>query len=532
MTIPRLALLLSFSVGLLSLSQEILWVRLVGFGQQGRPQAFAIVLTMFLVGIALGAAMGRQLCQRSPHLLRSAGIVLLQAATLDLASLYVVHRVLDDTADKFPALAGLILLGAALKGVLFPIVHQLGSDATREHRIGRSISRVYLGNVVGSSLGPVLTGFWLLDRVPVETAFALVGLLTALLGLLCLWHARPVPRLLLGAPLLLLGWGAIAAWQPPPVIVRTATEPGSTGEIRNVIQNKNGIIHVLAPQSGGGDITFGGNAYDGRISNDMRANSNRLDRAYVLAALHQAPKRVLVIGMSSGAWTRAVLGMPGVEHVDVIEINPGYIELIRRYPDFATMLDDPRLHVHIDDGRRWMRAHAANRYDLILQNTTHHWRAYTSMLLSAEHFRLVGSLLAEGGIFTANTTDSFDVYATALSVFPHVGRHYNFAYMSRRPLIKHAKAEAQLRRCTIAGRPAFDEDAFGPKGLATRLATEPLQSAQEHLSQSHKPYRPGVITDLNLLPEYRHGLTPLFGWIDAILPHDGDAEPPKPAQNR
>lgn len=530
MKIPRLALLLSFSVGFLSLSQEILWVRLVGFGQQGRPQAFAIVLTMFLLGIALGAAMGRQLCQRSPHLLRSAGVVLLQAAVLDLASLYVMHKVLGDSPERFPAMAGLILLSAALKGVLFPIVHQLGSDASREHRIGRSISRVYLGNVLGSSLGPVLTGFWLLDRVPVETAYALIGLLTAVLGLLCLWHARPVPRSLLAAPLLLLGWGVYAAWQPPPVIVRVAAPAGSD-EVRNVIQNKNGIIHVLAPPGRKGDVTFGGNVYDGKISNDMRVNDNRLDRAYVLMALHKAPKRVLVIGMSSGAWTRAVLGMPGVEHVDVVEINPGYVELIKRYPDFSTMLDDPRLHIHIDDGRRWMRAHADRRYDLILQNTTFHWRAYTSMLLSAEHFTQVGRLLNDDGIFTANTTSSFDVYATAMAVFPHVARHYNFAYMSRRPLIKHAEAEALLRRCTIDGRPAFGEEAFGPKGLATQLATEPLESAQAHLSRSHPPYKPGIITDLNLLTEFRHGLTPLFGWIDPILPQDGDAEATKPAQN-
>ena len=50
-----LALLLSFSVGFLSLSQEIAWVRIVGFAYQGKPQAFSFVLVVFLAGIASGA---------------------------------------------------------------------------------------------------------------------------------------------------------------------------------------------------------------------------------------------------------------------------------------------------------------------------------------------------------------------------------------------------------------------------------------------------------------------------------------------
>ena len=47
----RLAWLLSFGAGFLSLSQEILWVRLVGFLQQGVPQAFSWVLGLYLLSL-------------------------------------------------------------------------------------------------------------------------------------------------------------------------------------------------------------------------------------------------------------------------------------------------------------------------------------------------------------------------------------------------------------------------------------------------------------------------------------------------
>ena len=86
--------------------------------------------------------------------------------------------------------------------------------------------------------------------------------------------------------------------------------------------------------------------------------------------------------MSTGAWIRAVQGFPGVEAIDVVEINPAYVELTRAYPTLAPLLDDPRVHIHIDDGRRWLKRNPDARYDLIIQNTTYHWRANAGNLLS------------------------------------------------------------------------------------------------------------------------------------------------------
>ena len=50
-------------------------------------------------------------------------------------------------------------------------MHHLGSTPTAAG-VGRSVSRVYLANVAGSTMGPLLVGFWLLDHAPLERAFA------------------------------------------------------------------------------------------------------------------------------------------------------------------------------------------------------------------------------------------------------------------------------------------------------------------------------------------------------------------------
>jgi len=518
MNARSLALLISFAVGLLSLSQEIVWVRMVSFGHEGRPQAFTLVLVAFLLGIAAGAAAGKAICARFPDLRRPAGLLLLGAAAVDLAALYVAAPLLAPYALALPGLMLVIAACAALKGALFPIVHQMGSrQDERDPKLGRSISTVYTANVLGSALGPLLTGFWLLDTVNAETAMGLIAVSTALLG--C-WVLALAPATSLKARLIGVGLSMAALFSclsPPAVMAELAAGSGDTSRLRHLIQNKHGVLHVLAEESPGqGDITFGGNVYDGRIQVDLGRNSNGLDRAYLVATLHARPARVLVIGLSSGAWLRAIQGMPGVESIDVVEINPAYRTLIQRYPEVSPVLSHANTRIHIDDGRRWLRRHPDARFDLIFMNTTFHWRSYASLLLSQEFFGQMKGHMAPGGVLAFNTTGSLDALQTAQSLFPHVIRYGNFAYASDQALVRDAQAEARLRASRIGDQPAFNDALFVNNRAGQKLLQTPLTPASEVLVNAK--IKPEVISDLNLVPEFRHGRRPLYGAIDPWLP--------------
>jgi len=511
-----LSIFLSFCVGFLSLSQEILWVRLVSFSQHGRPQAFSIVLTAFLIGIALGAIAGKKICQREPDLPRAATRLLLQAAALDLLCLYIAAAALTYAPFQLMGLFGLIAMSAMFKGMLFPLVHHMGSQAATE-RVGRSVSHVYMANVLGAALGPLVTGFVLLDRVSVERSFALIACAGAVLALITLLATRSRAKNWWIPAVLFCGLTAYVASAPPPVIHDLLAADGST--IEHIIQNKHGIIHVKSSDGEpGGDVTYGNNMYDGKISTDLHINSNRLDRAYLMAVMHPKPKRVLVIGLSSGAWTRVIAGLPDVEHIDVIEINPAYLELIGRYEEFSGLLKDPRINIHIDDGRRWLRAHPQARYDLVFMNSTFHWRAYMTLLLSGEFMQQVSGHLNTGGIFAMNTTGSADVFFTAQQNFKHVVRYSNFAYMSQMPLQKRADAEQVLRQARLGSLPAFSAELFDEKSLGHRLTHDRLESAAEFLANEARNPAPAAIHDQNLLTEFRHGRQPLFGLLENWLP--------------
>jgi len=519
----KLAITLSFCVGLLSLSQEICWIRIVSFGQQTRPHAFSLVLIAFLVGIAAGSIVGRQICARSGRILAAAALTLLIASAFDFTSLYLMGSTDLGLTLGSPRrmLAVLFLIGtsAALKGVLFPIVHHLGTTDTA-NRVGRSVSRVYVANVAGSTLGPVLTGFVLLDVMTVEQVFALIGLGTAVLALIASRYDAGAFNVRVAAPVAMIAIGSLMIFRPPGVI-EAITYSETKGALKYLAQNRHGVIHLIEEEEAGrGDVTYGGNAYDGRIITNMAVNSNGLDRAYLVEAMRPHSKSSLVVGASTGAWTAVIRGLPDMASVDVVEINKGYLDVIRRYPAVAPLLTDEQIHVHIDDARRWLKANPDARYDLIFQNTTWHWRSYSTLLLSKEYCQELSGHLLPSGVIAVNTTNSLDVYKTAMAVFPHVARYKSFVYMSFAELRKSPEAEAALRGSKIWGTPAFADDQFAPNGLAHELAYAPLESGEQFLAHAKGAEHAQVISDLNLMTEYRHGAPPPFLWLKHVLPKD------------
>jgi spermidine synthase len=67
----------------------------------------------------------------------------------------------------------------------------------------------------------------------------------------------------------------------------------------------------------------------------------------------------------------------------------------------------------IDDGRRWLVEYPQSRFDLVVMNTTFHWRAHASDFL-----RLMRSHLSPGGMLYYNTTGSGEVLLTGATVSP------------------------------------------------------------------------------------------------------------------
>ncbi len=81
-------------------------------------------------------------------------------------------------------------------------------------------------------------------------------------------------------------------------------------------------------------------------------------------------KKVLVIGGGDGGAVRELTRYPTIESIDMVEIDRRVVELCREYiPQTAGKLDDPRVHIHYEDGLKFVRT-KQDEYDLIIVDST------------------------------------------------------------------------------------------------------------------------------------------------------------------
>ena len=91
---------------------------------------------------------------------------------------------------------------------------------------------------------------------------------------------------------------------------------------------------------------------------------------HVPMAVHPNPKKILVIGAGDGGVIRELVQYQSVEHIDLVEIDEMVIDVAKQYlPLTACKLDDPRVHLHIEDGLKYIRSYE-DEYDLIIVDST------------------------------------------------------------------------------------------------------------------------------------------------------------------
>jgi spermidine synthase len=517
------ALVVVMLSGFVSLSYEILWIRVFSFATGSTPTIFGLLLGVYLAGLAAGALASRSAVVSASR--RSAYYQLrVVAAALGAAALagFAVVPGLAWLGAHGAWRLGmvLVLLAATMFGVVMPVVSHLG--IAPEEAVGARLSYLYLASILGSTFGCLITGFVLTDVwtvAEIARALALTGLgLAAAVAVSAERRSAPRSRgraVRIGGVLALsasAAWLVLAATQPlfDRLYERLLYKEAFRDHARfsEVVETRSDIIAITPDAE-----VFGGGAYDGYISTDLVNDRNGIVRAYALAALHPHPSRVLEIGLSAGSWARVLTQLPGVEHLTSVEINPGYMPIIARHAVVSGLLRDPRFEVVIDDGRRWLGRHPEERFDAIVMNMTFHGRAHATNLLSTEFMQLARRHLLPGGVFYFNTTWSPDAAKTALSLYPYGLRCLNFIAVSDTPISFDAgRWSALLRGLRLGdGRLAFD--ASDPRAAARLDALLALPGSlgrppaayglETRASLLARITNADVITDDNMLSEWR-----------------------------
>jgi predicted membrane-bound spermidine synthase len=508
------ALVLAGLAGFLSLCYEIVWYRLYSFATGTNPKAFALVLGAFLAGIAFGSLFARGLCRRAAGDLaafsRWIGLLVLGANLLGFASVPLV-TVICRLAGYLWSLP-LIAIAAGLLGATFPLICHISVGA--DEHAGSGLSYLYLSNIVGSAAGSWVVGFILMDLltlrgISVLLAFAGVGLAAVLL---CAGFSRPAGRAIVTAvcsvicvvvmlsapPLFATVWGQLEYQDECRI-------PGA--QLTDVVETRSGVVTVDADGA-----IFGGGIYDGWMYADPH-ETDTVRRPLSISLFHRDPKEVLIVGMSGGAWSQLIANHPQVEKAVIVEINPGYVEVIRRYPEVAPLLKNPKVELYFDDGRRWMFHNQRRKFDMIVMDTTYYWRAHATNLLSVEFLDLARSMLKPGGILYYNTTFSRNAQHTGAVYFPYAYRFGPLLAVSDSPIqVDRERWRRILEQYRVDGKPLLDlgtqEDRDILAGLlhwadslpGDTYVSEGMETRENILRRTAGR---GIVTDDNMLVEWR-----------------------------
>ncbi len=455
-----LAVILAGVAGFISLGYEIVWYRLFAFTTGGLAKSFAFLLGAYLAGIGVGSLVCNRICQKITNprsFIRFLVGAVFAANLLGFMIGPILFNLLAHASYRWALVP--VAVDAACLGAVFPLLCHISISPDKS--AGARTSYLYLSNIIGSALGSYLTGSVFMDILPLVDISILLALLGLGLGAVLVLKAELSGKQVLISALA-VGLAALFVVQASGLLFHdmyrkmqlkdaySLNAPG--GQIRTVVETKSGVITVART-----GVVFGGGVYDGRFSVSLVNDLNAIQRPFALSYFHPNPREVLMIGLSSGSWAQVVANHPQLEHLTIVEINPGYLPLIQRNPEVASLLQNPKVHIDIDDGRRWLVRNPGRKYDAIIINTTFHWRSNASNLLSVEFLQLIRQHLNPGGIHLYNATDAPEVMATGVSVFPFGMRLGSCVVVSDAPLQLDAKRWLDvLSHYKIDGNPVFD----------------------------------------------------------------------------
>ncbi len=136
--------------------------------------------------------------------------------------------------------------------------------------------------------------------------------------------------------------------------------------------------------------------------------------AHVPMAVNPQIRDVCVIGGGDGGVARELTKYPGIRHINLVEIDKAVVDVCREYlPSVSCRLDDPRVHIHYEDGLRYIRR-KADSFDLIIVDSTDPFGPGEG-LFTREFFGNCQKALREDGILVnQHESPYYDTYAASM----------------------------------------------------------------------------------------------------------------------
>jgi len=456
----RLAVLVGFGLaGLASLSLEVSWTRVLSLVLGSSVYAFSLMLTAFLLGIAVGSSIAARFIDRSKNPWRDfvlveafigISIIVLNPVLGQLPSLFV--GVFSGLQQNFWALQTVLfllsflimLVPTTLMGAAFPIAAKIYTQDIKQ--LGTSVGRLYAGNTLGAMVGPLFTGFVIIPLIGIQKSIFLVALIyLAIAGAVFLLGPMRRPKLkgLATAALVIIAvvGSLVPSWDPvvlnSGVYIYASTyarsyETMGTSLREQITASSYLLFHKEGLQATVSVSEQAAGVRGLQIDGKADASTGHIDLptelllGHLPMLLHPEPKTALVVGLGSGITLGAVTQHASLEKVVAVEIEPAVLEAAAYFVrNNNNALNDSRLKMKVTDARNYLLA-SSEQYDVITAEPSNPWLSGSSVLFTREQFELYRQRLSPDGIITQwihyysmSPQDLRTVLNTFTSVFPH-----------------------------------------------------------------------------------------------------------------
>jgi spermidine synthase len=450
---PRLAMAAAAVSGACAMIYEVIWTRLAALVMGPTTYAFATVVTSFIIGLAIGAALAARLLRRVTQSAVWLGATLIAGAVAAVTAgwfaasqlpLAVAGQVAAADAAFAPIVTRqalgtvLLLLPMTLSfGAAFPLA--LATASPRGGDVSASAAGVYVANTLGAIAGSLAGGFVLLPGMGLHgslrftaasgvVAAAAVWAAEARSGAAVAgrWSVRAAAVVCAAALLVLLPpWNlqllAGGAYKYAPYI--------GLSDLENDLQSwrllylEDGSAATVSVRELAGQRSL---VIDGKVdaSNMGDMLTQRL-LGLLPVLLHRHPEDVLVLGLGSGVTAASALAPGHARGIDIVEISP---EVVKASDLFAAenggVLRAPGVNLIVGDGRSHL-AFTTRRYDVVVSEPSNPWMAGIAALFTREFFETARQRLKPDAIicqwahtYDIGADDLASIVRTFTSVFP------------------------------------------------------------------------------------------------------------------
>lgn len=504
--LTRILLIVSAGTAVASFIYEIAWIRMLSLVIGSATHSFELMLSAFILGLALGALWVRRRADRFRHPVRTLAMVQLAMGALALLSLVLYSRSFawagallaavartDEgyilyTLTKYALCLAIMLPATFCAGMTLPLITRilLGAGAGE-----RAIGAVYGINTLGAILGIALAALVLVPTLGLKGVLILGGVLDMLLGVLLLGAlvATRAP----GGSIRLVGAAALAtvALQVgttfgvrlhPDDLASAVFRQGSAALRRDRVMlyqadGRTATVHAFMSGPAGPRVISTNGKPDGSLApvwfdpcTPVRArvaiggdDATQMLLGVIPFAFRPAARTAAVIGHGTGMTSHFMLAQPELEELQTIEIEPRMVDGSRVFaPVNRRVFEDPRSRHVLDDAKSHFAA-TNRQYDLILSEPSNPWVSGVSGLFTVEFYRRLTPYLAPGAIF-GQWLHAYELsdglVLSILAAIDTVFADYRIYAVSSHDLLVVATADGRVPEpdWSVARRPGLEED--------------------------------------------------------------------------